>query len=93
MTVLGKYKKQPAEKLDYDVTYDDFFVNRTDALQGVVVTADAGITLATPVVSGNNVKLFLSGGTEGITYEITLRMTTTTGVIKEDEFRVTIKEI
>jgi len=93
MSILAKYKKQPNETLDYDISYEKFFSTRTDDIANVVVTPEAGLTLGPKVVLGKVCKVFLSGGTEGVSYKVTVVMTSTTGVIKEDEFIVTIKEI
>jgi len=93
MSVLGKHKKQPGETLDYDVSYTDFFSTRTDSLASAVVTADSGITIVDYEPFGNLVNIVLSGGTNGVKYKITVVMTTTTDIIKEDEFFVTVKEI
>lgn len=91
--MLGKFKKQPGETLDYPVSYSDFFSTRSDSVTSVAVTAEAGITLVSQATDGQVCKVVLSGGTDGATYKVTLRMTTTTGIIKEDEFRVSVKEI
>lgn len=91
--MLGKFKKQPGETLDYPVSYSDFFSTRSDALALVVATAEAGITLVSQVTAGQTCNVVLSGGVDGLSYKITLRMTTTSGIVKEDEFRVTVKEV
>jgi len=79
--------------LDYDISYEKFFSTRTDSIATVVVTAETGITVGPQAVIDMVCKVFLSGGIEGATYKATVVMTSTTGVIKEDEFIVTIKEI
>lgn len=91
--ILGKYKKQPNEVLDYDISYDDFFANRTDTIFSVVVTAQAGLTVVSTVRNGLTVKTILSGGADGTSYKVTVTLTTTTGIVKEDEFYVAVKEI
>ena len=91
--ILGKFKKQPGEVLDYDVSYEDFFSNRNDTLNNATVVADAGITVDSVDLNGELVKVVLSGGTNGVTYKVTVTMTTTIGIVKEDEFQVTVKEI
>ena len=91
--ILGKFKKQPGETLDYPVSYSDFFADRLDALASVVVTVEAGLTLVSQVTVNPVCNVVLSGGTSGNSYKVTLKMTTTTGIVKEDEFKVTVKEI
>lgn len=90
--ILAKYKKQPGETLDYDISYAEFFSNRTDALASVALVVPTGIT-GTLTTSADTAKVVVSGGTNGVTYTLTVMMTTTTGIVKEDEFRVTVKEI
>lgn len=92
MSIIGRRKKQPNETLDYDVSYVKFFSKRTDDIATVTATADTGLTVGVNIVLGKIYKIFLSGGTSGQTYKVTVVMTSTTGVIKEDEFYVTIKE-
>jgi len=93
MSILGKYKKQPSETLDYDVSYASFFSTRTDDIATVSATAETGLTIGAQARLDKVLKVFISGGTDGASYKVTVVMTTTTGVIKEDEFVITIKEI
>jgi hypothetical protein len=91
--VLGKFDKQPAEILDYDVDFTDWFANRTDSPSSHTATADAGITIVSATRTGNVVKVILSGGVSGTTYKVTVRMTTTAALVKEADFAVKIKEV
>jgi len=91
--IIGKYTKQPGETLDYEVIYDDFFSNRPDSAVSAIATAQAGITIVSQLLTGNDFKVVLSGGTTGTKYKITILMTTTEGIVKEDEFFVVVKEI
>ena len=91
--VLGKFDKQPAEILDYDVDFTDWFANRTDAPSSHTATAPDGITIVSATRTGNVVKVILSGGTEGTSYKITVRLTTTAALVKEADFTVKIKEV
>jgi len=93
MSVLGKYYKQPRENRDYDVLYTKFFSKRTDTISTVSVVADPGVTIGASATLGLVFKVFIGGGTDGQTYKVTVTMTSSTGVIKEDEFYVTVKEI
>lgn len=93
MAILGKFTKQPAEVLDYDVDFTDWFAARTDTPTAFTVTADAGITVVGSVRTGNVVKIILSGGTTGAKYKVQVRLTTAAGLVKEAEFTVAVKEI
>lgn len=95
MPVLGTFPKQPADVQDYDIDYSEYCAGFTpaDTLTGTpVVTADPGITVASTTRVGNVVKVFLSGGTSGVTYKVTCRATTTGGRVKEVEIKVKVKE-
>lgn len=92
-SILGKFTKQPDEVLDYDVSYVDWFSNRTDAPSSHNVTVPAGITKVSDSLTGKVVRVVLSGGTAGAQYKITTLLTTSTGVIKEADFIVKVKAV
>ena len=92
-TILGKFSKQPAEILDYDVDYTEWFSNRIDTPSTFTVTAETGITVVSTARTGKVVKVTLSGGTTGVKYKVTIRLTTTLGLVKEADFTVSVKEI
>jgi len=94
MSILGTFTKQPNEVLDYDIDYTswlsetDFVVSDITTVDGVGLVIDSSIVIN----SGTKLKIWLSGGTDGATYKITARVTTSDARVKEDEFRVRIKE-
>lgn len=92
MSVLGKFIKQPNEILDYDVDYSDWFTNRSDTPASITVEVEPGITLVGSSLTGSVAKVALSGGVDGNTYTITVRMTTDSGMVKEADFQVKVKE-
>lgn len=96
VAIVGKFQKQPSEILDYDVDYTDWFSNRIDtpaSVNPVAIVAEAGITVVGSSITGDIVKVILSGGTSGTKYKITVRLTTASGLLKEADFTVTVKEI
>lgn len=90
---LGSFSKQSTETLDYNVDFSDWFSNRTDTASSQVTTADAGITVVSSALANNIVKVILSGGTNTTKYKITVRLTTSSGVVKEADFFVRIRDI
>jgi hypothetical protein len=94
-TILGRMVKQSGETLDYDVDYTDWFENRTDDAASHTATAETGITVVTSSLASQIVRVVLSGGTDGETYKITVRVTTNaaTPIIKEADFTVRIKDV
>jgi hypothetical protein len=91
--LLGKFIKQPNEILDYDVDFSEWFENRTDAPASHTSSAETGLTIVSSQLSGNVVKVICSGGTDGGAYKVTVRLTTTAGLVKEVDFQVKIKEV
>ena len=90
--ILGTYTKQPADVLDYDVDYAEF-LNGTDTLASKTVTATpTGINVDSSTIVGTRVKVWLSGGTNGVTYKVTVTATTGDGRVKQDEFKVKVKD-
>lgn len=93
--ILGRHTKQPDEVLDYDVSFVDWFSNRGDAADSITVTADTGIVVDGSSITANVVRVTLSGGTSGVTYKITVRLTTDAAlpVVKEVDFLVKVKAV
>lgn len=92
MSVLGTFTKQPTEVLDYDVSFADWLGGRSDLPQTATTTVDPGLTLVSSTLIGQTVKVVLSGGLNGGKYKVTVHLTTDTGLVKEADFFVRIKE-
>ena len=94
-TLIGRQVKQSGETLDYDVSFEDWFDTRSDTPASHTVTAETGITVVTSALSGEVVRVVLSGGTNGETYKVTVTLTTNaaTPIIKEVDFTVRIKDV
>lgn len=93
MTVLGKFNKQPQEVLDYDVDFSEWFSNRQDQIASFSASAQSGLTVLSSALAGNVVKLVISGGTDGTSYKVTVRVTTTLSLVKEADFLIRVKEV
>lgn len=94
MATLGRFIKQPNEIIDYDVDFTDWLAGRLETPTGYTVSATAGITVLSSSLTGNVVKVVLSGGAAGERHKITVRLNTLPGgLIKEGEFYVTIKDV
>ena len=63
-----------------------------DSIQSHVVVADAGITVETSVHDATGVRVWLSGGTVGQTYAVTVRATMLGGAIEDKTVRFLIDE-
>jgi hypothetical protein len=102
MAILGKYIKQPAETMDYDISFAEYF-NDGDTLVAVgtppvpnplsVTVSPAGLTFGpTFVLGGTTIKQWVSGGVNGVSYKITITATSNAGRVKQVEFVVKVKD-
>ena len=89
---LDKYVKQPADIQDYDVDFNDYLTPFSDTGLSHTATIDTGITLVSSTLSAGIVKVWLSGGTDGTTYKLTVTLTTTGGRVKQYEINIKVKE-
>lgn len=100
--LLGKFQKQPAETLDYDIDFSEFLSdNDTLVTTGEppvpsplsVTVFPTGLTLGpTIAIQPTVVKQWVSGGVDGQRYKITLTVTSNAGRVKQVEFTVRVKE-
>lgn len=93
---LGNFKKQPTEVLDYDIDYSQWIPTGDTLLNATAVVDIVGIgnlivasIVVTPLT--NIVKLWISGGVDGVTYKVTVTTATNGGRTKEDELQFTVK--
>lgn len=87
---LGKYYKTPTEVLDYDVDYTDWFANRSDAPATASVTALPADLTVSVVVLGTFARVTASGGTSGVSYEVTVVQLTTGTPQRRKEAKFTV---
>lgn len=91
--IIGIFQKQPAERLDYDLDYVEWHVDGDTVVSATVAVAPAGLTIESHFVNDPFVKVWVSGGTHGATYKVTVTATTSGGRIKQDEFKIKVKDI
>lgn len=96
--ILATYEKQPAEYKDYDIDYSQWLTPADDTIS-LVTTTVTSTTEASPTLVVNLIqntvyfsKLWVAGGTAGVKYKITVRMTTLDGRIDESELIFNIKD-
>ena len=100
--ILGKFKKQPAETLDYDIDFSQFLTdgdtlvtdgNPPQPYPLDVAVEPPGLMLGpTFVLNGTTIKQWLSGGDNGVKYKITITATSNAGRVKQVEFVVQVKD-
>lgn len=99
MAILKKYKKQPADRLDYDFDYSLWLAVDDEILSAVVTieNLNAAVSL-TPVIVDSSVtlpkfvKVWLSGGAAGDYYKVSCTITTSRDRVKQDEIKIKVTE-
>jgi hypothetical protein len=90
--ILGRFTKQPADVIDYDIDFSEW-LPVGDTLATATPTVDvASLTLGTTVISDTGIKQWVSAGTDGLTYKVTVTVTTNGGRTVQQEFRVRVKD-
>jgi hypothetical protein len=100
---LGKFVKQPQEYLGYDIMYTDFLEEGDSVVEIIEVIAtkytsdlidvnDLVVDSSYIRDNGTRVKVYLRNGVADEGYKVTVRIRTDEGLVKEDEFKVKIKD-
>lgn len=90
---LGNFSKQPVEVKDYDIDYSEWMTAGDNVESVVVVVAPTGLTVESVFVNDPRVKVWLSGGSDATQYKLTVTMTSADGRIKQDEFKIKVKDV
>lgn len=90
--ILGSFVKQPADVLDYDVEYNEWLATGDTIESAVAEISPSGLTLDAVYTTETRIKVWLSGGTAGNAHKITVTATTADGRVKQDEFRIRVKD-
>lgn len=90
---MNLFQKQPADQLDYDLDFSDW-LTEDDTINGAdaVSSVPEELAIESVSVSGQTVKVWVSGGVDGSTYKITTTVTTALGRIKELDFKIRVKD-
>lgn len=90
--MLGTMRKRADDTLDYDVSFEKW-LSPGDVLTDATATADSpDLTVLSTLLSGVVAKVWLTGGIEGASYQITVTATTAQGRVKEVSFNLRIVE-
>ena len=90
--ILGTFIKQPADVMDYDVEYQEW-LSPGDTLESAQVTPSPdSITVQVVNLVDSRANIWLADGEVGTTYKFTINATTAYGRVRQDEFRVKIKD-
>jgi hypothetical protein len=102
MALLGNFTKQPAEVLDFDISYATVLAGRSDVIV-TKATAVTGIDLTgTPLTvssssitgGGTGIKVVVAAGVDAKTYTVTVTATSnaTPALVYEDEVTIVVEE-
>lgn len=96
--ILATYEKQPSEIKDYDIDYREWLTPADDVVSSVTTVVSSS-TEAVPTLVVDSiqstvylVKLWISGGTAGTKYKVTVQMTTADGRLDESELVFSVKD-
>lgn len=91
--MLGIKQKRPADVLDYDLTYEDWLTD-DDTITTVTTTVSPTGELEVDSVQVINpdIKVWVSGGDDGATYEVDVTVSTSGGRIKKECFKIRVKD-
>lgn len=78
--IVATFEKQNFDEQDYDIDFNPYLSNVGDSISSLTVIAQDGITLGSggqaPSHNQGVVKFWVSGGTSGTRYKITIQITT-----------------
>jgi hypothetical protein len=85
---LKKFKKDPNAVLDYTIDWSEWLAD-ADTITAATSTPDTGINVDSTMFTINTTTTWVSGGTNGTTYNIVIHVTTNGG--REDDRTIQIE--
>lgn len=91
---LQSFTKQPADVLDYDVQADDWLPADDEIESGThtVTGPDAAMTVQAMNIFPRFAKVWLTGGSNGARYKVTVVLVTANGRTKEVDFLIIVRD-
>lgn len=90
-TTFSFVSKAPGDRVDYDVDFSDW-LEVSDLVDTAQAEAATGITIDEVAIYPTAVKLWVEGGTDGVTYPVTVTIQTTEGRTKVVRFSIRVNE-
>lgn len=96
--ILGTYRKQTADELDYDVEYEDWLIDSDGLSQNVapeVTVEPEGLEILSVTRDYDNrrVKIWVGGGEDGEQYKVSITLETSEGRVRQDEFYIIVRDV
>ena len=99
--LIGKITKQPVERQNFYVRYGEYLqdgevlvsVTGTLDVVGPLVPGELYLVGPTILPNSSDVEFWLEDGIAGYTYKLEITAVTTLGNVKQDEFKIKIKEV
>ncbi|ROZ89027.1 hypothetical protein EEB19_20170 [Gordonia sp. OPL2] len=80
---VGRFIKDPSTTRPYTQDWSKYLADIDDQISSVSFTVEAGLTKGAVSNTATNATVVLSGGTAGVSYDVTCQITTVGGVIDE----------
>lgn len=90
--MLGTVRKRPDDLLDYDVTFERWLSDGDTVTDATAEADPIGVSIDRVEIFGDIVKVWISGGTAGTSYQINVTATTAMGRVKEVSFNLRVLE-
>ena len=90
---LATINKQPAERFSYTVSYEDALTVGDNVQSATAEVSPSGLVVDNVGVYDPRVKIWVSAGTAGTTYKVTLTVVTADVRTFQDELVFRIKEL
>jgi hypothetical protein len=85
----NQFSKDPQATLDFKWDWSNWLAN-SEVISSVTITAPTGITVSNQSNTTNTVTVWLSGGTAGVNYDVTCKITTSNTPARIDERTISI---
>lgn len=97
MAILGTFIMQPADEWDYDIRYDKWLTpsdGLSDTVAPEVTVEPEGLNIEKVIRDYDNkvVKIWLSGGEDGVRYKVEVTVRTREGRTRQDEFFIAVRD-
>lgn len=90
---LGTFIKQPVDVADYDILYTDWLSEGDQlVLANYLVEPNTDLAVNNLDIVGDRLKIWVAGGVSGASYKLTCTVTTLGGRVRQDEFKIKVKD-